>query len=91
VLSGPHQPQVDIAHWTSKTDDTMNLSWRSIDCKRDYSSLMKASEFPWMGFEVGDPTQILTHLSGIKTQNSARLPEVVQPLIFDRFEGRYVL
>lgn len=86
---GPHQPRVDIAHWTSSMDDIMNPSKRSIDCKRDYTSLMYASEYPWMGVKVGDPAQIVTHLSGMKTQNLARLPKFVKPLIFDRFKGRY--
>lgn len=90
-LPGPQQPRVDYAFWTSKRDDIMNPSKTSIDCKRDYSSMMKASEYPWMGVKVGDESQILTHLTGIKTQNPARLPKFIKPLILDRFKGRYFI
>ena len=90
-LPGPQQPRVDVALWTSQTDDIMDPAKRSIDCKRDYSSMMKASEYPWMGVNVGDQAQILTHLTGIKTQNTARLPDFIKPLIIDRFKGRYVI
>lgn len=88
---GPQQPRVDVALWTSARDDIMNPAKASIDCKRDYSSMMKASEYPWMGVEIGDQAQILTHLAGIKTQNPARLPDFIKPLIIDRFKGRYVI
>ncbi|WP_394728713.1 hypothetical protein [Altererythrobacter sp. GH1-8] len=88
---GPHQPRVDVAHWTSTRDDIMDPAKRSIDCKRDYTSVMYAAEYPWMGVERGDPTQIITHLSGLKTQNVARLPDFIKPLVLDRFKGRYVI
>ncbi len=90
-LPGPQQPRVDYAFWTSKRDDIMDPSKASIDCKRDYTSMMKASEYPWMGVNVGDQTQILTHLTGIKTQNPARLPDFIKLLILDRFKGRYAI
>jgi len=90
-LPGPQQPRVDYALWTSKLDDIQDPSKRSIDCRRDYSSMMKLSEYPWMGAELGDQAQILQHLTGIKTPNPARLPDFIQPLIFDRFPGRYVI
>jgi hypothetical protein len=90
-LPGPLQPRIDYAFWASKKDDLMNPSKPSIDCRRDYTSLMKLSEYPWMGAERGDQAQILQHMTGIKTQNPARLPDFVEPLIFDRYPGRYVL
>lgn len=88
---GPHQPRVDIAHWTSTHEEIMDPGKRSIDCKRDYTSLMYAAEYPWMGVKRGDPAQIVTHLSGLKTQNTARLPDFVKPLVLDRFKGRFVI
>ena len=90
-LAGPQQPRLDYAFWTSAKDDIMNPSKRSIDCRRDYSSCMKLSEYPWMGAELGDQAQIMQHLTGIKTQNPARLPDFIRPLILDRFPGRYVI
>lgn len=90
-LPGPQQPRVDYALWSSDADDIQNPSKRSIDCRRDYSSVMKLSEYPWMGAEIGDEAQIFQHLTGIKTQNPARLPDFIKPLVLDRFKGRYVI
>jgi hypothetical protein len=89
--NSPQQPRVDVGFWTSTREDIMDPSKRSIDCKRDYSSMMKASEYAWMGHAKGDQTQILTHLTGIKTQNPARMPDFIKSLVLDRFKGRYVI
>ena len=90
-LPGPQQPRVDYAFWTSKLADIQDPAKPSIDCRRDYTSMMKLSEYPWMGAKLGDQAQILQHLTGIKTQNPALLPEFIRPLILDRFRGRYVI
>lgn len=88
---GPLQPRVDAGFWTSKRDEIMNPSLRSIDCRRDISAVMKASEYSWYGIPTGDPTQIMIHYTGLKTQNPARLPDFVKALIIDRFRGRFVI
>lgn len=86
---GPQQPRIDYAFATAKISDLQDPSKRSIDARRDYTSLMKLSEYPWMGAELGDQAQILQHTTGIKTQNPAHLPKFIKPLILDRFPGRY--
>lgn len=88
---GPQQPRTDAGFWTARRDDIMNPSLRSIDCRRDISAVMKASEYSWYGIPIGDPTQIMLHYTGLKTQNPARLPDFIKTMIFDRFRGRYVM
>ena len=88
---GPQQPRVDYAFVSAKISDIQDPNKRSIDSRRDYTSLMKLSEYPWMGAEMGDEAQILTHTTGLKTQNPANLPKFIKPLILDRFPGRYVI
>lgn len=88
---GPQQPRTDVGFWTARRDDIMDPSKTSIDCKRDISAVMKASEYSWYGIPRGDPTQIMKHYTGLKTQNLARLPDFVKTLIFDRFRDRFVI
>ncbi len=88
---GPMQPRVDTAHWTAKRADIMNPSLRSIDCRRDISAVMKASEYSWYDIPKGDPTQIIMHLGGLKTQKLARIPDVVKSLTVDAQPGRFVI
>ncbi len=89
--SGPHQPRIDYAWWAAKTDDVMDPTKRAIDCNRSYSSLMKLSEYPWMGAEQGDQAQIFQLANSVKTQNPARLPDFIKPIILDRYPGRFAL
>lgn len=88
-LPGPQQPRVDYSFWTVKRDDMMNVSKRSIDTRRDYSALQKASEYSWYGIPKGDDAQLLVHLTGLKTQNIARLPSVIKDHILQTNRSRF--
>lgn len=87
---GPQQPRCDVGFWTVKRDDLMNPSLRSIDTRRDYSVIQKMTEYSWYGAELGDEAQIFVHLTGLKTQNIARLPALIKTNILDRFKGRFM-
>lgn len=86
---GPQQPRIDYSFYTVKSDDLMNVSKRSIDTKRDYSALQKASEYSWYGVPRGDEAQLLVHMAGIKTQNIARLPKPIKTGILERHKDRF--
>lgn len=86
---GPMQPRVDYSFWSVKRDDLMNPSKRSIDTRRDYSALQKVSEYSWYGVPKGDDAQLLVHLTGLKTQNIARLPSVVKANILQKERSRF--
>lgn len=88
-LDGPQQPRVDIGFWSVKRDELMNPSLRSIDTRRDYSAVMKASEYAWYGIPKGDQAQLAIHLTGTKTQNLARVPDFVRKLTLDRFPEHF--
>lgn len=88
---GPMQPRVDYSFWSVKRDDLMNTSKRSIDTRRDYSALQKVSEYGWYGVPRGDDAQLLVHLTGLKTQNIARLPSVVKANILEKERGRFMV
>lgn len=86
---GPQQPRIDYSFWTVKRDDLMNVSKRSIDTRRDYSALQKATEYSWYGVPKGDPAQLLVHLTGLKTQNIARLPGVIKEHLLKPNRARF--
>lgn len=86
---GPHQPRLDVGFWSVTRDDLMNPSMPSIDTRRDYSAIMKLSEYAWYGVEQGDQAQLAVHTTGIKTQNLARIPGFVKEQVLERFSDRY--
>ena len=86
---GPHQPRVDIGFWSVKRDELMDPTLRSIDTRRDYTAVMKTSEYAWYGVPQGDPAQLIVHLTGTKTQNIARIPDFVKELTLRRFPQHY--
>lgn len=86
---GPMQPRIDYSFWSVTRDDLMNVSKRSIDTRRDYSALQKVSEYDWYGVPKGDQAQLLVHLTGLKTQNIARLPKPIITGIIDRNKDRF--
>lgn len=86
---GPHQPRCDVGFWTVSRDELMNPSLRSIDTQRNYSVIQKITEYGWYGAPAGDPAQLLVHLTGLKTQNPARLPSFIKTLVLDRFRERF--
>lgn len=86
---GPQQPRTDVGFWTVSRDDLMNSSKRSIDTRRDYSAIQKISEYSWYGVPRGDPGQLLVHLTGLKTQNTARLPDLVKSAVLEPNKKRF--
>ena len=86
---GPQQPRTDVGFWTVSRDDLMNASKRSIDTRRDYSAIQKISEYSWYGVPRGDPGQLLVHLTGLKTQNIARLPDLVKTAVLEPNRKRF--
>ena len=86
---GPHQPRCDVGFWSVSRDDLMNPSLRSIDTQRNYSVIQKITEYGWYGAPAGDPAQLLVHLTGLKTQNTARLPSFIRELVLERFPERF--
>lgn len=86
---GPHQPRCDVGFWSVTRDDLMNPSLRSIDTQRNYSVIQKMTEYAFYGAEAGDQAQLLVHLTGLKTQNTARLPSFVKTNILERFPERF--
>jgi len=88
-LTGPQQPRLDVGFWSVTRDDLMNPSLRSIDTRRDYSVIQKMTEYGWYGAPKGDPAQLLVHLTGMKTQNIARLPKPVKEHILRKNMKRY--
>ena len=86
---GPHQPRCDVGFWTVSRDDLMNPALRSIDTERNYSVIQKITEYAWYGAPAGDPAQLLVHLTGLKTQNPARLPSFIRTLVLERFRDRF--
>jgi hypothetical protein len=86
---GPHQPRCDVGFWTVSRDELMNPSLRAIDTQRNYSVIQKITEYAWYGAPAGDPAQLLVHLTGLKTQNIARLPSFIRTHVLERFRERF--
>lgn len=86
---GPHQPRCDVGFWTVSRDELMNPSLRSIDTQRNYSVIQKITEYDWYGAPAGDAAQLMVHLTGLKTQNPARLPSFIRTLVLERFRDRF--
>lgn len=86
---GPHQPRCDIGFWSVNRKELMDPSKTAIETRRDYSATMKVSEYAWYGVEQGDASQLLIHLTGLKTHSEERLPSFVRSLIVDRFPERF--
>ena len=88
-LPGPQQPRCDVACWNVKRDELMNPALQTIDCWRDYSAIMKASEYKYTGVPLGDEAQLFVHMTGVRTSNVARLPSFMKTSILDRFADRF--
>ena len=86
---GPHQPRVDSAYWTVRTNELLDPARRTIDTRRAYSAVMKATEYAWYGVEKGDAAQLMVNSTGIKTEDPARLPSLVRRLVLERFPQRF--
>jgi hypothetical protein len=86
---GPHQPRLDVGFWTVKRAELVDPARLSIETRRDYSAIMKASEYAWYGVGQGDPAQLKVHLTGLKTQDVTRIPELVRKVVLDRFPERF--
>ncbi|MDX2142545.1 MAG: hypothetical protein SFV19_04260 [Rhodospirillaceae bacterium] len=88
-FDGPHQPRCDVGFWTVKAQELMDPALRSIDTHRDYSVIQKMSEYAWYGVEKGDPAQILVHLTGMKTQDPKRLPDLIRKNLLEKNKDRF--
>jgi hypothetical protein len=88
-LDGPHQPRVDVGFWTVQAKELGNSAMRVINTRRDYSAVMKASEYRRFDVPKGDPAQLFVHLSGWKVQDRRELPPIVRRTILDRFASRF--
>ena len=89
-FDGPHQPRCDVGFWTVDKAELMNPRLRSIDTWRDYSVIQKMTEYKWYGAPEGDPAQIFSHTTGIKTEELGRVPEIVIKGILERFPDRFL-
>jgi hypothetical protein len=87
--AGAHQPRLDSAYWTVKTAELLDPAIRTIDTRRAYSAVMKATEYAWYGVEKGDQAQLMVNSTGIKTEDPARLPGMVRKLVLERFPERF--
>jgi hypothetical protein len=86
---GPHQPRVDFAFWAARTAEVVDPKFRTVDTRRNYSAVMKATEYAWYGVEKGDQAQLAVNTVGIKTEDPAKLPPLVRRQILERFPERY--
>ncbi len=87
--AGAHQPRLDSAHWTVKTAELLDPAYPTIDTRRAYSAVMKATEYAWFGVEKGDAAQLMMNTTGLKTEEPKRLPEMVRRLVMQRFPERF--
>jgi hypothetical protein len=88
-LASPQQPRVDVGFWSVKTAELVSSKFPTIDTRRDYSAVMKATEYAWYGVEKGDEAQLFVHLTGGKTEDVKKLPQLVRKTILDRFPDRF--
>jgi len=86
---GAHQPRIDSSYWTVKTEELLDPSRKTIDTRRSYSAVMKATEYAWYGVEKGDQSQLMVNSTGLKTEDPARLPGMVRRLVRERFPERF--
>jgi hypothetical protein len=86
---GPMQPRLDTNFFTVNRAELMNPNKRDIEATRSYSSIQKMSEYAWYGAKQGDQAQLHTHMTGIKTTDPARLPDLVKKHIIERNKGRF--
>lgn len=86
---GAHQPRIDIGFWNVDRKELMDASNPSIECRRDYSATMKASEYPWYGVEEGDQSQLVIHMTGKKVHSLDRVHPMLKTHVIDRFPERF--
>lgn len=86
---GPHQPRVDFAFWTAKTEEIANPRFRTVDTQRSYSAVMKTSEYAWYGVEKGDQAQLAVNMTGKKVDDVKKIPPLVRRQVLERFPERY--
>ena len=87
--AGAHQPRLDSAYWTVKTAELLDPAITTLDTRRAYSAVMKATEYAWYGVDKGDQAQLMVNSTGLKTEVPARLPGMVRKLVMERFPERF--
>ena len=87
---GPQQPRLDTALWTVKRADLMDPAKSTIDCRRGYASIQKASEYKFTTVPLGDESQMFIQTQGVRTSNTAMLPAPVR-YILENFKDRFRL
>jgi hypothetical protein len=85
---GFHQPSFDTSTWRARHAQLQNPRVGLLDAHYAFSSLLRGSLLSWAGMARDDPTQVLTHKTGLKTHDPLSLSEPVRRLIVSRYPDR---
>jgi len=85
---GAYQPRIDTVVWRVRTRDLMDPEVSLLPADYTYSSIMKASVYPWSAIEDGDAAQMLTQKVGAKVTDVADLPAQIRQSVVQRHPDR---